>query len=233
MTSMTIIDNVDPSIIFSGVWTRHDSKTGYNNTISLTRSVGNSATVNFIGNSIAVYGMLGPHPPDAPAVTTYQIDGDSPTTYAPASPSTQVIRLLFYQSPTLSYGSHKLVMTNMVDLDWIWLDYFEVTSTGGQPQQPTPRTSGSIATLTRASAGNAPQTTVSNGDSILSPAAPSNASRPTQLSTLSSNTLNQSLSSTRNPSTSNTDQSQFFSPKTTHIDAPTFLASAQGNAVYP
>lgn len=51
MTSVTIIDNVDPSIIFSGVWTRHDSKTGYNNTISLTRSVGNSATVNFIGKS--------------------------------------------------------------------------------------------------------------------------------------------------------------------------------------
>ncbi|KAF9051344.1 hypothetical protein BJ165DRAFT_878481 [Panaeolus papilionaceus] len=129
--NITQIDNVDPRVVYGGVWTRHPNQEAFNNTITLTRSIGNTATVMFTevaGNSIAVYGQLGRHPPDAPAITKYEIDDGDPVTFAPPSPASDLKRLLFFQSRAYPYGTHKLVMTNMVNLDWIWLDYFEVTN---------------------------------------------------------------------------------------------------------
>ncbi|KAF9051338.1 hypothetical protein BJ165DRAFT_1340251 [Panaeolus papilionaceus] len=128
MATVTRVDNVDPRIIYSGTWVTFPNNDAYNNTISLARDIGTTATLNFLGNSVAAFGQLGPNPPNAPATTRYQVDDGDPTTFAPASPSTDLHQLLFYQSPTLPYGSHKLVMTNVMDLDWIWFDYFEVTT---------------------------------------------------------------------------------------------------------
>ncbi|PPQ74311.1 hypothetical protein CVT24_000563 [Panaeolus cyanescens] len=201
MATVTRIDNVNPDIVYSGVWTRHDSQTGYNNTISLTRRVGNSATLNFIGNSIAVYGMLGPHPPDAPAITTYQIDGGDPTTYAPPSPTSQQMRLLFYQSPPLSED-------------------------GGQVQPPSPQTSNAIppsptldVTLPITTSDRISSQRTSGSASLSATSSQSTSRNPDQSSP--------SATISPVPSSETTQTSRSFSPNTLPIDAPTFIASAQ------
>ncbi|KAF9051342.1 hypothetical protein BJ165DRAFT_878254 [Panaeolus papilionaceus] len=128
--NLTQIDNADARVVYGGGWSTYKNGDMFNNTIALTRSVGSTATLMFTGNSIAVYGELGPYSPDIPAITKYEIDDGDPITFAPPSPASDLPRLLFFQSRAYPYGTHKLVMTNMMDSDWIWLDYFEVTNNG-------------------------------------------------------------------------------------------------------
>ncbi|PPR01979.1 hypothetical protein CVT24_011147 [Panaeolus cyanescens] len=65
-SNTTQIDNYDPRVVYGGIWTTHPNIDAFNQTISLARDIGTTATLLFTGNSIAVYGQLGPHPPTAP-----------------------------------------------------------------------------------------------------------------------------------------------------------------------
>lgn len=49
MATVTRVDNVDPRIIYSGTWVTFPNNDAYNNTISLARDIGTTATLNFVG----------------------------------------------------------------------------------------------------------------------------------------------------------------------------------------
>ncbi|PPQ74310.1 hypothetical protein CVT24_000562 [Panaeolus cyanescens] len=239
MSTVIRIDNVDPQIIYSGTWTTHPSESGYNHTISLTRRIGNSATLNFIGkslalkvakvirfvcksnlkfqgNSVAVVGQLGPHPPNAPAITRYQVDDGDPVTFAPASPSSDLTRMLFYQSPALPFGPHKLVMTNMMDLDWIWFDYFEVTSLDGLPQLPGISSSTGTLTIPQQTSPTSGRSGSSTSQDLVSTTGAQPQAPITTISTLILTSISQGLDS--------------FTAGILPSDAPTFVPSPQGDS---
>ncbi|PPQ74312.1 hypothetical protein CVT24_000564 [Panaeolus cyanescens] len=129
---ITRIDNADSRVVYEGAWTPmtgDDVVTAWNKTLSVTRGMGNSASISFTGNKIAVYGTLSnvlSHK------SKFNVDSLPPTTVTfTASPDTNLSttgRALFYQSPSLPYGKHALTMTSTQDMNWMVLDYFEVTT---------------------------------------------------------------------------------------------------------
>lgn len=79
------------------------------------------------GTSVAVYGSLGSVDVYGIPVSSYSIDGGDTATYtAPLiQPGGFQTRVLFYQSPPLSPGTHELVITNLNGTapNVLWLDY--------------------------------------------------------------------------------------------------------------
>lgn len=79
------------------------------------------------GTSVAVYGSLGSVDVYGIPVSSYSIDGGNAATYtAPLiQPGGFQTRVLFYQSPPLSPGTHELVITNLNGTapNVLWLDY--------------------------------------------------------------------------------------------------------------
>jgi len=45
-----------------------------------------------------------------------------------ATPTTEQYRQLFFQSPPLPPGNHFFQLTNVIQNDWLWLDYFDITT---------------------------------------------------------------------------------------------------------
>ncbi|PPQ74316.1 hypothetical protein CVT24_000568 [Panaeolus cyanescens] len=103
-SNTTQIDNYDPRVLYRGSWSRHPNGRAFNQTITLARAINTTATLVFTGNSVAVYGELGPYPPTAvPPVTKYEIDDGDPVIFAPPSPTKTLDRLLFFQSRAYPY----------------------------------------------------------------------------------------------------------------------------------
>ena len=77
-------------------------------------SISLTITVPTSGTSVAVYGSLGSFDVYGVPVSSYSVDGENTATYtAPIiEPPGFQVRVLFYQSPTLSAGTHELVITN-------------------------------------------------------------------------------------------------------------------------
>lgn len=79
------------------------------------------------GTSVAVYGSLGSVDVYGIPVSSYSIDGGNTATYAAPviQPGGFQTRVLFYQSPPLSPGTHELVITNLNGTapNVLWLDY--------------------------------------------------------------------------------------------------------------
>ncbi|KAG6895883.1 hypothetical protein C0992_011804, partial [Termitomyces sp. T32_za158] len=83
--------------------------------------------------SIEVYGTIGrEHNNGDPAfapITMYMIDGRNDSTEMfTGEPNTEILyKQLFYQSPELSDGQHKLVVTlTTQDMNTMWIDYFQI-----------------------------------------------------------------------------------------------------------
>lgn len=76
-----------------------------------------------VGTSVAVYGTVGPTGLAGPSKSTYTLDGASPITYT-APVSNRVINgVTYYRSPILKDGEHSLVITDMQDSTYFWIDY--------------------------------------------------------------------------------------------------------------
>ncbi|OSD04186.1 hypothetical protein PYCCODRAFT_130373 [Trametes coccinea BRFM310] len=126
--SCDVIDNSDPHILYEGSWTQViGSAADYRSTLAFSNESQATATFQFTGTSVAVYGAIKPvgtwH-----MASTYLLDALPSGAYEPPSvvPSEQH-HVLFYASGQLANGPHTLVIENMGEQ--FWLDYIVV---GGQ-----------------------------------------------------------------------------------------------------
>ena len=132
-------------------WTSQGSSTSNANTLSLTRTRNAFASVTFTGacrefvsalklsgpwlisfrlagSSIAVYGLISDSAvSDVAPASSYTIDGGTTYTYTATQTSSVQSQVLFFKSDSLSNGQHTLVITNLAEGDFFWLDYFDVT----------------------------------------------------------------------------------------------------------
>ncbi|KAF8586840.1 hypothetical protein K439DRAFT_1614809 [Ramaria rubella] len=123
-TTVTIINNRDPAIVYSSGWSPIGSGATKD---MLTRVAGATATYNFTGIGITVRGTQGT-PGGNSTVSTYSIDGVYQANYT--VPDTNGIdkNFTFYNSgPNLSNQQHTLLITNLNKNAWYWLDTLLVT----------------------------------------------------------------------------------------------------------
>jgi len=130
---MSIIDDQDLSkVVYNGTWVKGGSVYEYDNTVASSTTVGDSFTVTFKGTSIGVYGTI-----DATSggvITSYSIDGGTPTKATAQAAPTDTFRQQFWSSSEFSLAVHKLHVT-MVKVNnnpqpgegTVWFDYFYVT----------------------------------------------------------------------------------------------------------
>ncbi|KAJ7722877.1 hypothetical protein DFH07DRAFT_971754 [Mycena maculata] len=132
--SYTVIDDRDSTVTYTGTWVVGGTTHEHSGTVSSSVNVGDHFSVPFTGTSIGVYGT---YDADSAGVhTSYAIDGGSATTVTSTASSNgqDDYQQLFWQSSTISNGSHTLVVTmesvNTGDGDGegtIWFDFFNVT----------------------------------------------------------------------------------------------------------
>lgn len=130
---MEKIDDRDSSIVFSEPllgrdWSDWGGSQEYQNTTSLTRTMGANAKITFYGTSIAVYGTISTDSIDSGTTSDYSIDGGSETTYTTSPTKQTQYQVKFFESSTLNPGRHTLEVINKTPRGWFWLDYFLVAN---------------------------------------------------------------------------------------------------------
>ncbi|OCH86776.1 hypothetical protein OBBRIDRAFT_204098 [Obba rivulosa] len=120
------VDDSDTRIAYSkNSWTHQDGTCQYNNTVSLCRVLGGTASFSFVGTHISVFGTRGPTGVYQEN-SSYVVDDGVPAFWTNASDILSVeCQVQFYASPQLPESEHTLVITNFGD--WLWLDFLEVT----------------------------------------------------------------------------------------------------------
>ncbi|KAH9476931.1 hypothetical protein JR316_0010847 [Psilocybe cubensis] len=136
------LDDSDPAVVYSkplsgGHWSKQNSGASYQNGVMLTRTRNANATLSFTGTSISVYGLISPSGTGNVPSSFYSVDGQNAKTYTATPTSNTQNQVLFYNSGTLANGRHNLVLINLVELDYLWIDYFEITTANDPPAQPT------------------------------------------------------------------------------------------------
>ncbi|KAJ7500744.1 hypothetical protein B0H11DRAFT_1994273 [Mycena galericulata] len=155
MSSFSLIDDRDPSVTYVGTWVIGGTIHEYDDTVTSSLNVGDHFSVPFTGTGVAVYGTYDSS--SGGVKTLYAIDGDvGITVVSSASPNgLDDYQQLFWQSGTLSSGSHTLVVTMEALNDnqgagegTIWFDYFNVTlaASSAAPPPPPSSTGGSSTT---------------------------------------------------------------------------------------
>ncbi|KAJ7439701.1 hypothetical protein B0H11DRAFT_1828619 [Mycena galericulata] len=155
MSSFSLIDDRDPSVTYVGTWVIGGTIHEYDDTVTSSLNVGDHFSVPFTGTGVAVYGTYDSS--SGGVKTLYAIDGDAGiTVVSSASPNgLDDYQQLFWQSETLSSGSHTLVVTMEALNDnqgagegTIWFDYFNVTlaASSAAPPPPPSSTGGSSTT---------------------------------------------------------------------------------------
>ncbi|KAF8878219.1 hypothetical protein BD779DRAFT_1789325 [Infundibulicybe gibba] len=173
-----IVDDDDPSIIYSGNWKRNSSSfitsddaggLPFHNGTHQSTTPGDTASIHFTGNSVAVYGIYSWVTLGSMSVT-YTLDNSSSTkTYkvTPSSPDFvnkefQQQNFQFFSEDSLAPGNHTLSI-NITEIDNMifvmdYLTYspsfnFLTTKSNitGTPTTPAPSTSPSTSLLTNSS----------------------------------------------------------------------------------
>ena len=95
-----------------------------------------------IGVQISVVGTIGPRTAGVVSPqSNYTVDGSTPNVYTATQDSTVHYSTRFYLSPTLPDGQHTLIVTNILDSDSFFIDYFLVykssTDTSWSPKVVT------------------------------------------------------------------------------------------------
>ncbi|KAJ7584027.1 hypothetical protein C8J56DRAFT_790114 [Mycena floridula] len=122
------IDDSDPSIVYSSDdWITAGSSHEFQSTTHETRIANATATIEFFGAFIQVYGTIPPYQPDVPSpISNYSVDGAIPTTFAPKLTNTSTSAMYqqqFFASPTLANGNHTLVITSVSNGGRLYLDF--------------------------------------------------------------------------------------------------------------
>ncbi|KIK83955.1 hypothetical protein PAXRUDRAFT_832016 [Paxillus rubicundulus Ve08.2h10] len=127
----TIVDDRDPWITYTGDWFLGGESPEYQNTTHGTTTAGSSASFNFTGTSVGVYGTVGStqfyHVDVGSPISIYNLDHfPAVSFYAPALNSASY-HYQFYISPPLNDTIHYLVITSVNMSSVLWLDYLQYT----------------------------------------------------------------------------------------------------------
>jgi len=124
-----VLDDRDAAITYSGAdWSLAGSDREFASTTSWTATDGATASVNFTGTGIAVYGTIAGGIRVGAPISTYSIDGGTPVEYEADAGLSVQYSVLFFESPTLPLGEHTLAITNAGAADApFYLDMIAVT----------------------------------------------------------------------------------------------------------
>ncbi len=118
------VNNTDPGITYAGSWSTSSNRptTELNQDLAYTQTNGDSATINFTGNSIRLF---------MPVYSAYgrfnvTLDGGAQGTFSAANPE-YVSRAMAYSASGLAQGAHTVTITK-VDGSYMQLDYYEIDS---------------------------------------------------------------------------------------------------------
>ncbi|KAF4616399.1 hypothetical protein D9613_008864 [Agrocybe pediades] len=158
-----IFDDRDPSIVYNANhWGVEENPGEFDGTSTFCNIVGGTATFDFNGPAtISVFGVVQATSSNAAGRSTYSIDGGSPQTFNPPSPSTAQFNVKFFETSVTSSGSHTLVITTLDgDKHFVYIDFIEVvqqappttTATHQDPPPPpqSPTTIVKVVTKTNA-----------------------------------------------------------------------------------
>ncbi|KAF7336275.1 hypothetical protein MVEN_02175800 [Mycena venus] len=128
-----IVDDRDPLIHYEGTWNQAGSYAEFHSTTTWSPMQGSTATLSFTGTSITVYGSVAARNPPQSSLT-FALDGSIAGTYTPPSDmAADIHHEALWTSPTVSSGSHTLVITQTTaeTSGAIYLDYimYDTTST--------------------------------------------------------------------------------------------------------
>src|ERR1700735_1451976 len=149
MAKAIIVDDSDPRLKYTGDWFLDGVHGEFDQTTHGSRTLGSQLTFTFngafheqnnrpsqalinlflisVGTSVAVFGTVGPTDSTGPPKSSYTLDGAPPVTFIAPETTGIIKRVMYYQSPTLSYGEHSLVVTDAQDLTYFWIDYILYT----------------------------------------------------------------------------------------------------------
>ncbi|KAJ7236891.1 hypothetical protein B0H12DRAFT_1057539 [Mycena haematopus] len=134
-TNTAILDDRDPLIQYAGTWSGVGSYVEFYGTTTFSPEPGSTASLSFVGTSVTVYGTVGVEN-GSQASMGFVVDGSITGIYVPPVNSTATMHHeLLWESPTLSNGTHTLVITQVAapasTSGVIFLDYimYDTTST--------------------------------------------------------------------------------------------------------
>ncbi|KAH7927506.1 hypothetical protein BV22DRAFT_1031695 [Leucogyrophana mollusca] len=140
-----VVQDTDPSFQFqSPAWNTNPPDVNFfnNGTGHSTTTYDATATYTFTGDSVALYGTVGPE--NGPY--SVQLDGGEAVQFN-ATQFMLYTQTMLYYADNLGSGSHRLMITNLPDQDgqYLSVDYAQVTSlaSAGSTVNPSPASSGS------------------------------------------------------------------------------------------
>ncbi|KAF7345865.1 hypothetical protein MVEN_01608400 [Mycena venus] len=165
-TAGTIVDDRDPRIEYEGAWNNGGVPVEFQGTTKYATQAGATASFTFVGRSIAVYGSVSVEHP-AIASMSFVIDNSTTGSYTPPDDiDAALTRAVLWSSPSMTEGSHKLVITQTKanGQGQIYLDYLlfqtalaasDPASSSGSASLSTPASSGATGSSNSGSSGAA------------------------------------------------------------------------------
>ncbi|KAJ7887023.1 hypothetical protein B0H14DRAFT_2696352 [Mycena olivaceomarginata] len=134
MVNTVIVDERDTAIQYSTGWNNAGAFLEFDGTTRWSSIEGSTATFTFVGSSVTVYGSVAGNP--AQAGLSFMVDKSLIGSYSAKQGGTALYHEALYVSPTLSEGSHTLVITQnaaqsggVIYLDYIMYDTESTTGT--------------------------------------------------------------------------------------------------------
>ncbi|EMD36647.1 hypothetical protein CERSUDRAFT_94924 [Gelatoporia subvermispora B] len=126
------IDDTDTRIVYTGTWSptgeyeASNNTAQYDNTATLCREVGGTASLVFIGTSVTVFCTRGPIGTWLEN-TSYSLDSGPVSLWTDNNTINSVQwRTTCYSSGDVPYGEHNITITNYGD--WFFLDYIQIVT---------------------------------------------------------------------------------------------------------
>ncbi|KAF9068456.1 hypothetical protein BDP27DRAFT_1421817 [Rhodocollybia butyracea] len=148
----TLVDDNDPRISYSGGWIDGgDPGFECKGTTHGAEGANVTATLNFNGVGVQVFGSIGFAANDGSPSSTYQVDNLPASTFVFNANGQNNYRVQFYASPLLNAGNHTLIITSLGNNNSrIWLDYilYYPTTNSASNLSATSTPSGSASSAT-------------------------------------------------------------------------------------
>lgn len=124
-SSSRIVTIDDSKFRYNGSWNSSGQNDGeLQGTRSTTTRKGATATINFTGSYIEIYGTIEPPDNNGPPSSKYDIDGTFTNTFqAPSVPAAMHTQRYYSSPPQLKDGPHQLVISSLKDGPLLSLDF--------------------------------------------------------------------------------------------------------------
>ncbi|KJA18653.1 hypothetical protein HYPSUDRAFT_218052 [Hypholoma sublateritium FD-334 SS-4] len=144
-----IIDDRSPSLVYAGSWNQGGIASEFGGTDTWTNASGSTASIDFSGTQISVWGTVAMIGVGVAPQSSYSIDDGTPVLFVGIQRSDPQYMQLFFQSDTLPFNNHTLRIETLASGGDYSLDFLSVVplnSTGAS----SPSTSTSPITATAA-----------------------------------------------------------------------------------